>query len=92
MQLHSIYLELSPADIAYIKFIFESYEEVGIIRTVDNRQAIVVLLAMADFIDVARAILTSLQRDITFREISRPADTKDDWFMTELISESALPA
>lgn len=91
MQLHSIYLELAPADIAYIKFIFESYEEVGIIRTVDNRQAIVVLLAMDDLIDVARAILESIQRDITIREIPRPADTKDDWFMTELIAESALP-
>lgn len=91
MQLHSIYLELAPADIAYIKFIFESYEEVGIIRTVDNRQAIVVLLAMDDLIDVARAILASIRRDITVREIPRPADTKDDWFMTELIAESALP-
>ena len=92
MQLHSIYLELSPADIAYIKFIFESYEEVGIIRTVDNRQAVVVLLAMEDFIGVARGILESIRRDILVREIPRPAETKDDWFMSELIAESALPS
>src|SRR5687767_6370846 len=44
LDLHDIYLELSPADIAYVKFIFESYEEVGIIRTIDNRKAVVVLL------------------------------------------------
>ena len=39
MEMHDIYLELSPAHIAYVKFIFESYEEVGIIRTVDNTRA-----------------------------------------------------
>ncbi len=90
MDLHDIYLELSPAHIAYVKFIFESYEEVGIIRTIDNRKAIVVLLAMADFVETARAILDSIRDDIPLREIPRPAAMKDDWFMAELIAESAL--
>jgi hypothetical protein len=90
VELHDIYLELSPADIAYIKFIFESYEEVGIIRTIDNRKAIVVLLAMDDFLATARAILESIQRDIALREIPRPAEMKDDWFMIELLAESEL--
>ena len=34
MDIHEIYLEIRPEDIAYVKFIFESYEGVGIIRTV----------------------------------------------------------
>ncbi|MGH7853487.1 MAG: DUF4911 domain-containing protein [Candidatus Binatia bacterium] len=89
MDLHDIYLELSPAHIAYVKFIFESYEEVGIIRTVDNKKAIIVLLAMHDFLDAAREILNSLGNDIPMREIPRPADMKDDWFMAELLAESA---
>jgi hypothetical protein len=86
--MHDIYLELSPAHIAYIKFIFESYEEVGIIRTVDNARAIIVLLAMHDFLDAAREILQSIGNDIPMREIPRPADMKDDWFMAELLAES----
>ncbi len=86
--MHDIYLELLPAHIAYIKFIFESYEEVGIIRTVDNKRAIVVLLAMHDFLDAAREILRSVGSDIPLREIPRPAEMKDDWFMTELLAES----
>jgi Domain of unknown function (DUF4911) len=90
LDLHDIYLELSPMHIAYIKFIFESYEEVGIIRTIDNRKAIVVLLAMADFVETARAILDSIRDDIPLREIPRPADMKDDWFMAELLAESEL--
>jgi hypothetical protein len=87
--MRDIYLELSPAHIAYIKFIFESYEEVGIIRTVDNARAIIVLLAMHDFLDAAREILQSIGNDIPMREIPRPADMKDDWFMAELLAESA---
>jgi len=86
LELLDIYLELSPADIAYVKFIFESYEEVGIIRTVDNKRAVIVLLAMADFLDVARKILDSIRNEISLREVPRPTDMKDDWFMSELLA------
>jgi uncharacterized protein DUF4911 len=86
VDLHDIYLELSPAHIAYVKFVFESYEEVGIIRTVDNQKAIIVLLAMADFLPTARHILDSIRNDIPLREIPRPGEMKDDWFMAELVT------
>ena len=79
-----MYLEIAPEHIAYIKFIFESYEEVGIIRTVDRKKSIIVLLAMPDFVDAARAIIDSLKLDIPLAEIPRPADLTDDWFMVEL--------
>ena len=85
--LHEIYLELSPVHIAYVKFIFESYEGVGIIRTVDNRRAVIVLLAMADFLDPARKILDSIRSDVPLREIPRPDDMRDDWFMSALVAE-----
>jgi hypothetical protein len=84
MQLHDIYLELPTEQIAYVKFIFESYEDVGIIRTVDRKRAIIVLLAMDDFLDPARAILASLEKEIPIREIARPSSISDDWLMAEL--------
>jgi hypothetical protein len=84
MDLIPIYLEISPQDIAYIKFILESYEEVGIIRTVDRKKAVIVLLAAEDFFDVARAIVKSLQQEITLNEIASPPELSDDWLMTEL--------
>jgi hypothetical protein len=84
MTLVPIYLEISPSDIAYIKFILESYEEVGIIRTIDRKKAIIVLLAVSDFIEVARAIVKSLQQEVTLIEIPPPPDLSDDWLMTEL--------
>ena len=89
MELREIYLETSPEHIAYVKFIFESYEEVGIIRTVDRRKAIIVLLAMGDFLDTARSILNSIRRDVPIVEIPRPTDVGDDWLMTELAAESS---
>jgi len=85
--LQLFYLTTPPEHIAYVKFVFESYEEVGIIRTVDRKSAVIVLLAMRDFTDTARAILESLKKDIPLREIPPPADMADDWFMTELADE-----
>jgi hypothetical protein len=84
MTLVPIYLEISPPDIAYIKFILESYEEVGIIRTIDRKKAVIVLLAVTDFVEVARAIINSLQQEIMLIEIPPPPDLSDDWLMTEL--------
>jgi Domain of unknown function (DUF4911) len=82
-------METIPEHIAYVKFIFESYEEVGIIRTVDRKKAIIVLLAMNDFLDTARGILESLKRDVPLREIPPPTDSSDDWLMAELTAESS---
>ena len=85
--MQAIYLEIAAKDIAYIKFIFESYEEVGIIRTVEKKRAVIALLAVDDFIDTARAILAALEKEISLREIPRPAEIEDDWFMVELAAE-----
>ncbi len=89
MELEEIFLQLAPEHIAYVKFIFESYEEVGIIRTVDRKKAIIVLLAMPDFLNSARAILSTLKQEVPLAEIPRPADMSDDWFMAELAEESS---
>ena len=91
MQLRDIYLEIPPENIAYIKFIFESYEEVGLIRTVERKKAIIVLLAMEDFLETAREILDSIKKDIPIVEIPRPADVTDDWLMAELAEQAAEP-
>jgi hypothetical protein len=89
MELHEIYLETPPEHIAYIKFIFESYEEVGIIRTVHRKKAVIVLLVVPDYLPVARGIVDSLMREVPLTEISRPHDVSDDWLMTELATQSS---
>jgi uncharacterized protein DUF4911 len=87
MELCEFYLQTGTEHIAYIKFIFESYEHVGIIRTVDRKKAIIVLLVVPDFADVARRILTSLEQDVPLAEIPRPTSINDDWLMAELAVE-----
>jgi hypothetical protein len=84
MTLDEIYFEIPPAEIAYVKFIFESYESVGIVRTVDRKKAVIVLLAMPDFREAARAIVASLQSEVPLKEIPRPPDIGEDWLLREL--------
>ena len=84
MSLHEIYLEIPPEEIAYVKFIFESYEGVGIIRTVERKKAVIVLMAMDDFLSTARSILTSLKNKVPLTEIFRPAEIGEDWLLREL--------
>jgi hypothetical protein len=79
-----LYLQLEPEDIAPVKFVFEAYEEVAIVRTVDRHRAVIVLLIAPDFLEVARHILVSLQRDFPCTEIPRPSAEMDDWLMREV--------
>ena len=87
MKLQAVYLETPPEQIAYIKFIFESYEEIGIIRTIDRKRAIIALLAVEDYIGAARELLAALRQEVPLVEIPRPADLTDDWLMAELTHE-----
>jgi hypothetical protein len=82
-----IFLQLAPADIALVKFLFESYEEVGVVRTIDRQTAVIVVLVMPDFVPVARAILADLAGRIRCVEIAPPAARADDWLMAEIDEE-----
>jgi hypothetical protein len=87
MTTREIFLEVRREDIAYVKFIFESYEGVGIIRTVDRKKATIVLLVVEDFVSVGRSILTSLRSEVPLTEIPRPADIGEDWLLRELATD-----
>lgn len=79
-----IFLRLDPRDIALAKFLFESYEEVGLVRTLDRRKAIIVVLAVPDFLEPCRAIVEDLHRMIACEEIPRPPGAGDDWLVDEI--------
>src|SRR2546421_436158 len=76
-----VYLHVAPADIALIKFLFESYEEVAIVRTLDRHAATIVVLIVPDALAVARGILAALQSEISCVEIPAPEGATDDWLM-----------
>ncbi len=59
----------------------------GIIRTVDQKRAIVDLLVVEDFMQTALSILDALQEDVSLTEIPRPPDIGEDWLLRELATE-----
>ena len=87
MELIDIYLRVERADIALIKCVIESYEEFGIVRTIDNTKAIIVLLIVPDFIDHAWAALESLRQHMDWHQVPRPTGY-DDWLMEKMHPET----
>jgi Domain of unknown function (DUF4911) len=85
--IHAIYLRLRPVDIALVKFLFESYEEIAIVRTLDRHAAIIVVLVVPDFLPAARAVLEELHTQIDCAEVEAPATPADDWLMREIDGE-----
>lgn len=83
MDLIEIYLRIRREDIALLKFVIESYEGIGIVRTIDRKKATVVVLAMPDLIDHVRAVLESLREDMDWYEIPPPSE-QDDWLMRKV--------
>jgi hypothetical protein len=73
-----IYLDLPPREIAYVKFVFESYEGVAVVRTLDRQAATLVVLAAPDFEAEARAVVAGLVAEGACREIGPPPDFDGD--------------
>lgn len=83
-RLVEFYVRLRPEDIAYVKFVFESYEVVGFLRTIDPRAATLVILVVPDFGDVGEAILQSIAREIPLERMAKPAELGDDWLVERI--------
>jgi hypothetical protein len=74
-----IYLKLPPHEIAYVKFVFESYETVAVVRTLDRHAATLVVLVVPDFADAARAAVASLVAEGACEETEAPPGFDGDW-------------
>jgi len=74
-----IYLRLPPYEIAYVKFVFELYETVAVVRTIDRHAATLVVLVVPDFADAARAAVASLVAEGACEEIPAPPGFNGDW-------------
>lgn len=86
MDVIEIYLRVQRTDIAYIKFIIESYEDIAIIRTVDRMKATIVVLAMPDFIVQVREVLVALSQELELYEIPPPDEHEEqsDWLVDRI--------
>ena len=72
-----IFLRVPRPEIAYVKFIFESYEGVAVVRTLDRHAAILVVLAVPDFEAEARRVIAALATEANVTEIPPPPGDGD---------------
>ena len=81
-----IYLKVSPPEIGFIKSILESYECIGIIRTVDRDRGIIVAMVPSDFEWDAWQVLESIRDETKWTRVPPPNNFADDWLMKEIHS------
>lgn len=74
---HIKYLSVDRGDIAYLRFIIESYDNLAILSTVDSGKGIVSLTVPADFIEDAERLVHELAKEISIREIDPPQGSSD---------------
>lgn len=74
-----IYLSLPPREIAFVKFVFESYEGIAVVRTLDRHAAHLVVLVAPDFEAAARAVIRSLVEEGSCEETGPPEGFDGDW-------------
>jgi len=74
-----ICLRVPRREIAYVKFIFESYEGVATVRTLDRHRATLVVLTTTDLEPTARAVVASLAAEGVCEESAPPPTFDGDW-------------
>jgi hypothetical protein len=72
-----IFLHVPREQIAYVKFVFESYEGVAVTRTLDRHAALLVVLVAPDFLAVAHGVVAALAEETQCREVPRPSGFVD---------------
>jgi hypothetical protein len=83
--------------IAYFKYLFESYEGVAIVRTVetiDRASVAIAILATPDFVAEAEAILRDVERHgaPAFTAVTLPPVCREDWFLARWARDAASKA
>ena len=74
-----ICLRVPRREIAYVKFVFESYEGVATVRTLDRHRATLVVLTTTDLEPTARAVVASLAAEGVCEESAPPPAFDGDW-------------
>ncbi len=59
-----IRLEIDKRDIAYLVSLFEGYDSLAVVRTLDNTRGLVELMVAPDFLDDTRRLLAALKEEM----------------------------
>ncbi len=66
------YFSLPPQDIAYLRFILESYDGLCFMRTLDNRSGVIEIAWPPSQRDDAQQLLAALHEEIALHQIPPP--------------------
>ena len=62
-----IRLEIDKRDIAYLVSLFEGYDSLAVVRTLDNSRGLVELMVAPDFLDDTRRLLDALKEEMPLK-------------------------
>lgn len=82
-QLVPFHLKINPQHIVELKTAIESYEGIGIVRTLNPDTGDVVILALGDTAETLREIIKSLAGLFDICELPLPESWNDDWLLAE---------
>ena len=63
-------IEVDKKDIAYIVSIFEGYDHLAVVRTIDASCGLIELMISPDFLEETEKLTESLSREISFYRVS----------------------
>lgn len=69
------YLRVNPKDMAYVKFIVESYGGLAVLRTVNPREGIMEWMIPPDLVKEVEELIDSLRKEIAIVPVSPPTNT-----------------
>lgn len=87
-QFSPLFLKLPPERIGELKFILESYDGLGIIRTLNRKTGSVVILALRDTRASVDGLIESLSEEMSIRVVPPPEGVTEDWLVTSLAANS----
>ena len=64
-------LEVDKKEIAYIVSVFEGYDNLAVVRTVDPAQSIIELMISPDYLEDTRQLIKAIAKEIPFRPLTR---------------------
>ena len=63
-------IEVDKKDIAYIVSIFDGYENLAVVRTLDASTGLIELLVSPDYLQDTRKLINSLSKEISIRPLN----------------------
>ena len=68
-------LEVDKKEIAYIVSVFEGYDNLAVVRTVDPSLSIIELIISPDYLEDTRQLINALSKEVYIRKIGNLSDS-----------------